>query len=63
MIENTLKLKIIKNKSENLFASNVEEFMGDKENIVLGPPTYLVNENYYVAIIEYRQLHREEENK
>ena len=49
------QIKIIKNESENLFASNVEEFMTDPNNIVLGPPQYLINENYYVAIIEFEK--------
>lgn len=61
MIENELKLKIIKNKSENLFAANVEEFFEDKSNIILTPPTYLINEGHYVAIIEYKQAFSKEE--
>ncbi|WP_159639127.1 hypothetical protein [Erysipelothrix anatis] len=47
------QIKIIKSKSENLFASNVEEFMTDQNNNIIGKPQYLINENYYVAIIEH----------
>ena len=55
MRKGKFQIKIIKNESENLFASNVEEFMTDPNNIVLGPPQYLINENYYVAIIEFEK--------
>ncbi|WP_159641827.1 hypothetical protein [Erysipelothrix anatis] len=56
MEKGKFRIKIIKNESENLFASNVEEFMTDPNNIILGPPQYLINENYYVAIIEYDKI-------